>query len=75
MVLGRDQRSRMSVLPFGNLISTGLIPVYRQCRRFIADGPMPWASDIDSMVSGVESGSVARGSVESGIKASGSDEK
>ena len=40
---------------------------------------MPWASDIDSVVSGivriVESGSVARGSVESGIKASGSDEK
>ena len=31
--------------PFGNLISTGLIPVYRQCRRFIADGPMPWASN------------------------------
>ena len=37
---------------------------------------MPWASDIDSVVSGiVESGSVARGSVVSGIMASGSDEK
>ena len=51
-------------------------PVYRQCRRFIADGPMPWASDIDSVASGiVEGGSVARGSVVSGIMASGSDEK
>ena len=37
---------------------------------------MPWASDIDSVVSGiVEGGSVARGSVVSGIMASGSDEK
>ena len=61
---------------FGNLINTSLIPVYRQCRRFIADGPMQWASDIGSVVSGiVKSRSVARGSVESGIKASGSDEK
>ena len=52
------------------------MPVYRQCRRFIADGPMPWASDIGSVVSGiVESGSVAKGSVESGIMACGSDEK
>ena len=52
----------------------GLTPT-GQCRRFIADGPMPWASDIGSVVCGVESGSVARGSGESGIKASGSDEK
>ena len=57
---------------FGNLVSTGLIPAYRQCRRFIADGPMPGASDISSVVSGiVEGGSV----VVSGIMASGSDEK
>ena len=34
---------------------------------------MPWASDIDSVVSGiVEGGSVARGSVVSSIMASGS---
>ena len=47
--------------PFGNLISTGLVPAYRQCRRFIADGPMQWAGG--SVVSGiVEGGSVARGS-------------
>ena len=44
--------------PFGNLINTSLIPVYRQCRRFIADGLMPWASDIDSVVSGIVEGGI-----------------
>ena len=59
--------------------------IYRAtCRRVNADGPMPAVhcrranavgSDFGSVVSGVESGSVARGSVECGIKAGGSDEK
>ena len=59
--------------PFGNLINItanagGSLPT-GQCRGRVT-------SDIGSVVSGiVESRSVARGSVESGIKASGSDEK
>ena len=54
------------------ILNTSFLPVYRQCRRFIADGPVPWASDIGSVVRGiVEGGSV----VVSGIMASGSDEK